>query len=451
MNHPLAVTFDRAGKQRLTKHLRLNSDEQSLKKLLRYVVQRLLRVFFQKELRGVKDALVDRTTVNLSQEMFLSRRPLYRVLEAASGEKLDGVLEVHPDWAHYLKASSATQPQFINHQHRGNTLLAKSSHACPQPSSILRLYSKGDDVKDKIEHDRLFKELLTQFIYEFIELFLPEVNDGLEPGSLHFLDKEMHTELGLGDKREADLLAKGRVRGQDAFFLLHIEHEAQSRTNLPRRMFRYFSILYERYGDLPIYPVALLSYPSPRKAASTSYKVKCLDKEILSFDYRVIQLNRLHWRDFLKRPNPVAAALMSRMRMAPKERVNVKIACLRLLAYLQLNPVQKRFLSTFVDQYLMLNPEEKVEFSTEIGKIEAKERKTVIELTTSWKEEGREEGIEEGRRDSIYDNLEVRFGRVPESFRAKLGEISGLERLRHLGRLAITVESLDEFAECLEA
>ncbi len=303
-------------------------------------------------------------------------------------------------------------------------------------------------------HDRLFKELLRQFIYEFIELFLPEVQDGLEPGSLHFLDKEMHTELGLGVKREADLLAKGRVRGQEAFFLLHLEHEAQSRTNVPRRMFRYFSILYERYEDLPIYPVALLSYPSPRKEASNSYEVECLGKKILIFSYRVIQLNRLDWRDFATRSNPVAAALMSRMKISAKDRAKAKIACLRLLANLQLKPAQKRFLSAFVDQYLLLNPKERIEFSTELDKIEEKERKTVIELTTSWKEEGREEGLEQGleqgRRDSIHDNLEVRFGSVPDSLKAKLQEITSLEKLRQLTRLAITADSLEQFTKGLE-
>lgn len=300
-----------------------------------------------------------------------------------------------------------------------------------------------------IEHDRLFKELLTQFIHEFIELFLPEVHDDLEPDSLEFVDKEMHTELGLGDKRAADLLAKARLRGRDAYFLLHVEHEASSRTDLPRRMFRYFSILYERHGDLPIYPIALLSYPRPYKPAASSYEVRCIDRRIVTFRYRVIQLNRLDWRNFVHRRNPVAAALMSRMKISSEERVKVKLACLRMLANLQMKLEQKRFLSAFVDQYLLLNGTERIEFSHEIDKIEVKERNTFMELTTSWKEEGREEGRAEGRRESICESLEVRFGPISDSVRAKLQEVSDPQRLRELGRLAVTAESLIEFEEGL--
>lgn len=40
-----------------------------------------------------------------------------------------------------------------------------------------------------IDHDRLFKELLTTFFVEFVELFLPEVSSYLERQSVKFLDK----------------------------------------------------------------------------------------------------------------------------------------------------------------------------------------------------------------------------------------------------------------------
>ena len=42
-----------------------------------------------------------------------------------------------------------------------------------------------------MDHDRLFKELLTTFFWEFVEAFLPEVAGYLEPASVVFLDKEV--------------------------------------------------------------------------------------------------------------------------------------------------------------------------------------------------------------------------------------------------------------------
>jgi hypothetical protein len=49
-----------------------------------------------------------------------------------------------------------------------------------------------------IDHDRLFKELLTTFFVEFLDLFLPEVCAYLEQDSTEFLDKEVFTDVTSG-------------------------------------------------------------------------------------------------------------------------------------------------------------------------------------------------------------------------------------------------------------
>lgn len=41
------------------------------------------------------------------------------------------------------------------------------------------------------DHDRLFKELLSTFFLEFLDLFRPEVGKYIERGSIVFLDKEV--------------------------------------------------------------------------------------------------------------------------------------------------------------------------------------------------------------------------------------------------------------------
>lgn len=113
-----------------------------------------------------------------------------------------------------------------------------------------------------IDHDRLFKELLSTFFLDFIDLFFPEVRAYLEPDSLAFLDKELFTDVTAGEQYEADLVAKVRFRGQESFFLIHIEHQSEARGDFSKRMFRYFARLYEKYA-LPVYPIALFSYDAP--------------------------------------------------------------------------------------------------------------------------------------------------------------------------------------------
>jgi hypothetical protein len=57
-----------------------------------------------------------------------------------------------------------------------------------------------------IDHDRLFKELLTTFFVEFLELFFPEVVAYIERDALEFLDKEVFTDVTSGERYEADII-----------------------------------------------------------------------------------------------------------------------------------------------------------------------------------------------------------------------------------------------------
>ena len=84
-----------------------------------------------------------------------------------------------------------------------------------------------------IDHDRLFKELLTTFFGEFIDLFLPELARYLEGDSIEFLDKEVFTDVTAGERYE-DLIAKAQFQGQESFFLIHLFIFASS-SNLSHR------------------------------------------------------------------------------------------------------------------------------------------------------------------------------------------------------------------------
>jgi hypothetical protein len=140
-----------------------------------------------------------------------------------------------------------------------------------------------------------------------------------------------------GERCEVDLLAKAKFRNQDTFFLIHCEHQSQPQADFGRRIFRYFARLYDKYA-LPVYPIVLFSYNTPQRSEPTSHQVIFPDKTILEFNYSVVQLNRLSWRDYLRQENPVAAALMAKMQLQPQERATVKLECLRLLATLRLDP-----------------------------------------------------------------------------------------------------------------
>ena len=115
-------------------------------------------------------------------------------------------------------------------------------------------------------------------------------------------------------------------------------------------------------------------------------------RTVLRFDYAVIQLNRPPWRRFVRQQNPVAAALMAKMKMTERERPRVKLECLRLLATLRLDPARSKLIGGFVDGYLKLSAQELKQYERELGAIEPKERQTTMALVSSWEQRGIDQG-----------------------------------------------------------
>ena len=63
-----------------------------------------------------------------------------------------------------------------------------------------------------IDHDRLFKELLTNFFPEFIELFFSDVSNEWERDSIEFLPQEVFTDVTEGERKVVDLIVRASLR-----------------------------------------------------------------------------------------------------------------------------------------------------------------------------------------------------------------------------------------------
>jgi hypothetical protein len=308
-----------------------------------------------------------------------------------------------------------------------------------------------------IDHDRLFKELLSTFFVEFLQLFLPEVLAYLEPASITFLDKEVFTDVTAGERYETDLLVQAQFQGRPSCFLIHVENQATAQANFGQRMFRYFARLYEKYG-YPVYPVVVFSYAQPKTPAPKAFTLEFPDLTVLTFNYRVIQLNQLHWRDFLQQPNPVAAALMAKMQIDPVDRPRVKAECLRLLVTLKLDPARMQLISGFVDTYLTLTVDEEATFNQEISKIGTAEQEQVMEIVTSWMEkglvQGLEQGLQKGRREGELKLL-LRFltQRMETLSSLVQAQVRGLTepQIEQLSDVLPTLTTSDDLAHWLNA
>lgn len=281
-----------------------------------------------------------------------------------------------------------------------------------------------------IDHDRLFKELISTFFVEFLDLFLPQLASQIDRDSIQFLPQDVFTDVTSGDKKEIDLLAQVRYQQQETYFLIHVENQSYTESEFAKRMFKYFARLHEKY-DLPIYPVVIFSFDEPKRAEPQNYRVTFPDLKVLEFQFAAIQLNRLSWRDFLAQHNPVAAALMAKMNIAVSERPQVKAECLRLLTTLRLDPARMQLISGFVDTYLRLDDIEKQVFQAVISTMGLDEREEVMQIVTSWQQEG----VEIERRETISTLLKVRFGNLDPELEAIIPQLMQLSREEYLGLL----------------
>ncbi len=308
-----------------------------------------------------------------------------------------------------------------------------------------------------MDHDRLFKELLTTFFVEFLDLFLPDIAAALDrTAAVLPMDKETFTDVTSGDKHEVDILMKARLRGEDAFFLIHVENQSTAQSDFPKRMFRYFALLTEKY-DLPVYPVVVFSYDTPRRLEPNRFVVAFPKETVLQFKYKVIQLNRLPWRRFVRQENPVASALMAKMKMSARDRPRVKAECLRLLASLKLDPARTKLIGGFVDSYLKLTAEEMKQYERAVERFMPAEKEEIMEITTSWEQmgivqgisQGISQGITQGKETLVVRQLRRRIGPVPDTLAARLDSLSA-SQLDDLGEALLDFRTVADLQQWLD-
>ena len=126
----------------------------------------------------------------------------------------------------------------------------------------------------------------------------------------------------------------------------------------------------------------------------------------------------------MRSANPVASALMAKMKIAPEDRPRVKLECLRMLVTLKLDKARATMISSFMDAYLKLTAAETVVYNGELQAVEPPDREVIMQWTNEWIERGKDEGRLEGRRTIIVRQLARRFGSVPSEIKDSVGRLS---------------------------
>jgi len=193
-------------------------------------------------------------------------------------------------------------------------------------------------------HDQLFKELLTAFFKEFMELFYPDIAIRLDFSRVTFLDKETFTDIPAGDVRTADLIAKVyTIEGQPEIILTHIEVEARRRSEILARMHEYYMMLRLRYR-LPILPIVIYLSPGAGGLVEEQVEDKVFERQVNLFTFQAVGLPDLSADDYIESNNLVGAALSARMKTSRLGRVAQQFQTLKATAKAGLTMHVKRCL-----------------------------------------------------------------------------------------------------------
>jgi len=251
-----------------------------------------------------------------------------------------------------------------------------------------------------IKHDQLYKELISTFFQEFLDVFFPEVHKHINFQRIKPLSEEVFTNLLDGDARRLDIVIETSLKDTDIMIIVHIEPQSYRQTDFNERMYHYFSLLYNKYKK-PIVPIAVFSYEDDWE--EKQYKMTFPFFDVLTFNYMTLHLQKKNWRDYIRSDNPIAAALMSQMGYTKDERVQVKLEFLSMITRMKLDPAKQRLIYGFFESYLKLTNEEEEELMDKVSK--RPEADKIFEIPISYEEKGKEIGKEIGKKEMIIEML----------------------------------------------
>ena len=299
-----------------------------------------------------------------------------------------------------------------------------------------------------IDHDQIFKRLIEAFFREFMELFCPTEAQLIDFSTVEFLREEHFTDVERGLRRRLDLVAKvGLKAGGEKFVLVHGEFEASRKEqDFPRRMFKYFCQLFQRY-DTEIVPIAVFSDDARwRSPVPDHFELGLPGKTFVRFEFHLIKLKHLDYRQFLESNNPLAYALMAKMNYNRKRRVRLKADFLRLILACPVDRARRSLLVEFVETYLPLAGREQTEFHQLVRS--GQEYVEVEQMITTYekkgKKEGKKEGKQEGKQEDLILLLEKKFGKLSAALRRKVRQIESPEKLKSLLLAVLDAKSLEE-------
>jgi hypothetical protein len=242
----------------------------------------------------------------------------------------------------------------------------------------------------RLEFDILWKDIIELFIEEFIEFFMPDLYPKINfKQAPIFKDKELDKIFGDGkpkDVRRCDKLVQLHLKdGKKCWILVHVEVQKELGNTLPKRMFKYFYRIFDRYEEKSegIEAITILLSMVSKKNRYNKYTYEYGNTSI-TYNYRTYELFETSEEELIKNINPFSIVILaSRYAVKYKNNEQIKSSFKFKLARLAFERAydKKRIvqLLTFIYYVITLTDEEaEIEFEKEIKlKLDIMETRTL--------------------------------------------------------------------------
>jgi hypothetical protein len=297
---------------------------------------------------------------------------------------------------------------------------------------------------ERRDHDQRLKALLRLYLPEFLDCFLPERAAEMDFSSVEFLEQEVFPDPPGGPRRAVDVVARLRLRrphaGSDEHLaLIHVEIEGSATVEeLGDRLAGYGAGLTLRHG-LPVLPVALMMHIGLDGVGVRERKTFVGAFEQSVFRWLYVGLPALDAEQYAaKSGNPWSVPLLGLMRHDPSRAARLAAeALLRVAALPGPTDQGKYLLAECMQAYLVRDPAQRLDLNRVMVEPRYKEVRNMVK---TFGEEAMELGIEKGRRRMLLEQLEDRFGPVPEEVKRRIEDLPA-ERLRELARAVLRAAS----------
>jgi len=291
---------------------------------------------------------------------------------------------------------------------------------------------KREHQREKKEHNKYKKEL-KRFDPILKEIFSEAI------GTIYYLAigkkigkkvKVILAEISLVKTFRPDILVE--ADGE----IIQVEIQAQQDKTLPKRMFRYYYAIVEKYKKEPTQIVLFVGKGNPPPSEYKTPK--------LALKYKVLDMKKIDPDIFIKSKKPAEVILGI---LAGKFKDKPQI----------IRKVQKRIVEILKNEEKIIKYIDSISFLAGLFDIEIKVKPMPIQVDIKktflykWgKDEGLKEGKQEGLKEAILLDVQIKFGKSKvKEVKNLLEKVDDLNHLKKIKRKIIEAKTWDDFIKVI--